>query len=767
MSIRRLLVAAALAAAACLLPAVAAAHQARPPEGDRGAVRARVSAQEKRASAAAEEVPAGPSRSGQPAADSEPDPGGKKMTATPTRVPPVIDGVLDEQVWQIADAVSDFRQREPVEGAPASERTEVRILYDEDNIYVGFVLYDAEPDKIIATDLRRDSRLATDDTIAVFFDTFHDHRNGFLFRLNPLGTKYDATVKDEREINSQWDEKWEAAARITERGWEAEMQIPWKVLRYRTGNHVWGVDFKREIRRKNEEVEWSNYRQDFDFRAVSQMGHLVGLRGLTLTDRYRFKPYLSGGVTALNASDAPLTSGDGDLGVEDFKIQISPNLTADLTLNTDFAQVEDDQERVNLTRFPLFFPERREFFLEGADKFQFGSGGEGFGGPSALLYHSRNIGLFQGNPVPMRYGAKITGKLGATSVGFINAQKGSAPEFDYDARNYTTLRVKQDVLGRSSIGAIFTNVQGGGEYNRVGGFDANFRFLDNLNISGYLARSYDSRVASPQWIGSLRTGWNSDRWSANASFDYVDPEFRTDMGFIRRRDLARQNYSLGWKPRPAWGAVRQVMVFGSVEYLTDTEGEIETRSQSLWTRWQLESGDSFTVSVSREFERLDEGFYPSGLAFVGPGDYAWTSWRASVDTFRGRRVSGRLNASGGGFYDGTRRSFGARLTLRPNQKLSVSPSYDFNFVELPTGAFSTHVAGLRAGYNFSDRWLTSALVQYNSVAKRLSIFARLNYIYRTGDDFFLVYKSTVRYDEEFYGQVDQAVIAKLTRSWDF
>lgn len=693
---------------------------------------------------------------------------GKKTAATPTSVPPVIDGDLGDDVWALADVVTDFLQRDPVEGAPASERTEVRVLYDETAIYLAFVLYDSEPDRIIASDLRRDSRLATDDTIAVLFDTFHDHRNGFLFRVNPLGTKYDATVKDERDINSDWDEIWEGAARITADGWQAEMAIPWTALRYQTGSHVWGVDFKREIRRKNEEVAWSNYRRGFDFRAVSQMGHLVGLRDLRLTDRFRLKPYVSGGYTALNAVDVPLSEGDGSVGIEDFKIQLTPNLTADLTYNTDFAQVESDEERVNLSRFPLFFSERREFFLEGADKFSFGGGdgGGGGGGPLATLFHSRNIGLFDGSPVPMTYGAKVAGKLGNTSIGVINAQTGDAPELGHLGSNYSVMRVKQDVLGRSSIGAIFTNAQGGDTYNRVGGMDASFRFFDHFNVGGHLARSHDSSLGS-DWIGSFGGGWNGDLFQANAGVDYIGENFDTDLGFLRRRNVIAHDYSVGFNPRPATRWIRQIRTSASVDYVTDTAGRILDRAQRLWTRVQLESGDGLSISVSREFERLEEGFEVSERVAVAPGDYRSTDWSVSLESYRARPLSGRIHIGGGGFYGGSRRSMGLGGTVRLNEKVSLSPGYSFNRIDLPGGAFDTHVATMRGAFSFSDRVLTSALVQYNSVAERLSVFARLNYIYRTGDDVFLVFKSTTLYDPEFYGQTDSAIIAKMTRSFEF
>jgi len=420
---------------------------------------------------------------------------GKKMAVGYTNAPPEIDGVLNDPEWNFAERVTDFMQREPDNSQPASERTEVRMLYDDDALYFAFYLYDSEPDKIIARELRRDNALRTDDTIAVLLDTFHDRRNAYLFRINPLGTQYDAEYRNERNINADWDERWDAAVTITDEGWFAEFRIPLSSLRYNTGSHVWGIDFKREIRRKNEEDNWSNYQRGFQFNNVSQAGSLVGLRELGLTQRFRFQPFVAGSGSQFNATDEPITDGDGSLGVENFRVQITSNLTADFTANTDFAQVEDDSERVNLTRFPLFFPEKREFFLESSSSFGFGSSGGGRGGfgrsPAVSLFHSRNIGLVGGEPVPMRYGAKLTGKVGNTNIGFLNAQTGDSDfellEDRIPGQNYTVLRVKQDVLERSSVGVIFTNAQGADSYNRVAGVDASFRFFDYFAIGGEVA----------------------------------------------------------------------------------------------------------------------------------------------------------------------------------------------------------------------------------------------------------------------------------------
>lgn len=712
---------------------------------------------------------------------------GKKMTVGYTNAPPVIDGILSDPEWNFAERITDFMQREPDNSQPASERTEVRMLYDSEALYFAFYLYDSEPDRIIARELRRDDALRTDDTIAVVLDTFHDRRNGYVFRVNPLGTQYDAEYRNERNINSDWDERWDAAATITDEGWFVEFRIPLGSIRYNTGSHVWGIDFKREIRRKNEEDNWSNYRRGFQFNQVSQAGNLVGLRELGLTQRFRFQPYVTGSGSQFNVTDEPRNEADGNIGVENFKVQITPNLTADFTANTDFAQVEDDTERVNLTRFPLFFPEKREFFLESSSNFGFGSGGGGRGGggfgrsPTVSLYHSRNIGLAGGEPVPMIYGAKLTGKVGSTDIGFVNAQTGNS---DYEliedlepGKNFTVLRLKQDVFARSTVGMIVTNAQGAGEYNRVAGVDASFRFYDYLSISGEIASVVgdsflegESELQDNPITGRFGAGWSSDEWNVSGSYQRVDPDFKTDLGFIRRRDMAQQSYRAGWNPRPQWApAIRQFRFSGNYNYLTDVDGRVLTEEAGGFANVSFQSGDRITINAGNNFERLDRTFYVSfeDDIFVPPGDYNYTDWGASFDSFSARKVSGRFRYSGGGYWNGTKRSMSPGGTFRFNENLTLSPSYSYNHVELPTGVFDTHTVTTRITYNFNERWLTNSLVQYNSVSGRMSVYARLRYVINEIDSFYLVYKSSRTYDEIWDGVADHQLIAKMTYSVDF
>ncbi len=713
----------------------------------------------------------------------------KSVAATRVTVAPTLDGRLDDQVWTEAVVASEFRQREPIEGAPASERTEVRILYDDDNLYLGFVLFDSDPSGIRATQLRRDSlRLRTqrpgrgtggdgagaaaagrsDDTVSVILDTFHDHRNAFVFTVNALGTRSDATVRNEREVNQDWDERWEAAAQITDRGWEAEMSIPWASLRYAQGNPIWGIDFRRQIRRKNEEVVWSNYVQDYEFTTISQAGQLRGLMDLRLTGRFRLKPYVLGGYDSFQQREAPISESSAAFGIEDFKIKLTSNLTSQLTFNTDFAQVEVDEQRVNLTRFSLFFPEKREFFLEAANSFSFGNTEGGLGSPPpSRLFFSRRIGLDEdGNSLPIDFGAKLTGKIGRGNLGFLNVQTGDS-QFG-EGRNYSALRWRQDLLARSSVGAFVSNVQGpGGDTNRVAGLDANFTFLDHLNISGFAATARDNEVEGDSWIGHFQTRWESDLWEANAEIMVIEEDFRTDLGFIPRTDIIKQRLTGSYKPRPGLSWLRQVEINPVFDRNTTTDGQLVTRTSMLLTRVIFESGDSFFATIRNRFELLDVPFDVHPTVTIPAGGYDFNQWSITFSSYPGRRVSGGLSIRTGEFFDGDRLFLTPRLSLRMNENFSLRADYSRNWVNLPGGSFVVHLARLRADVSFSDRWLTDALVQYDSVTDEISVFGRLRYIYRIGDSFYLVYRQTRRVSGEFSGLEDRSLTTKMTYAFQW
>ncbi len=688
--------------------------------------------------------------------------------------PPVMDGIVDESSWTLADVATNFLQREPREGQPATERTEVRILYDDENLYVGLIAYDSDPSAIIATELRRDEIghrfRGSDDIFTVLLDTFNDGRSAFQFTVNPLGTRYDATIRNEREVNSDWDEAWKAAAQITSRGWEAELVIPLRILRYSAGASDWGVDFERQILRKNEQVAWSNYRRDFQFIAVSQAGDLRGFENLSVTQRFRLRPYFLGTVTSLFEDPGRTNNVDEQLGIDDLKIQLTSNLTVDLTYNTDFAQVELDEQRVNLTRFDLFFPEKRDFFLEGANNFSFGqqSGlSGGFEAPVLQLFHSRNIGLSEfGEPLPIDFGAKMTGKIGSGNLGFLHVRTGDS-EFG-DGQGFTALRWRQDVLDRSFVGGLVTNVEGpDGHTNTVVGADVSFTFLDNLNISAFGARATDDLDEEGKYAGQFRIGWQSDLWTASVDVMRIDPGFRSDLGFVLREDVVRRDYLASFNPRPDVSWLRSVTFDTFFTTFHDTRGDLVTRQGSAGTFLNFESGDAIGVAYLNTFERLDFPFQIHPEVTIPPGEYEFNSLDVFAFTFDGRRISAATMGTFGQFFDGTILSLSPEVTIRFSEKLQLSPAFSYNKIDLPGGSFISNLLNARASYSFSDRWLTDALVQYNNLFNTVSIFARLRYIYRTGDDIYLVYRQAGEYDGFQFGRHDRTLTLKVTRSFDW
>ncbi|HWP84782.1 MAG TPA: DUF5916 domain-containing protein, partial [Terriglobia bacterium] len=468
---------------------------------------------------------------------------------------PVVDGDLSDPAWLEAPVVTGFTQKEPLEGQPATEPTEVRVIYSATTLYVGVVCADSGPAGILASERRRDGDLSGDDTIMLVLDTFHDHRNAFAFATNPLGTQWDALETDEgRTENKSWDERWEVATRRTEAGWTAEFAIPFKSVRVpETDNGmVWGIDVERKIRRKNELAYLNNYRRGFPMTAMSHAGHLTGLTGIETGLRLRIKPYLTAGFahttdrafSDLCESNDPQQAATGslrcnasDVGIEVLKYRITPSLTADMTWNTDFAQADVDDVQVNLDRFPLLYPEKREFFQEGAGIFDFGRAGAAT--TSMQLFHSRQIGFSpRRRPVPIVGGGRITGRIGGTTLGLMNVQTEALPIENIPASNYSVARVKRDVLARSTVGAFFLNREAGGssDYNRVLGMDAAFTFYRYLKIDGFFAHSAEPEEEG-KWVYSSSVAWDSDRFLLGVDWLAIDPGFRDDLGFIRRSDI--------------------------------------------------------------------------------------------------------------------------------------------------------------------------------------------------------------------------------------
>ena len=423
--------------------------------------------------------------------------GKRSITAVRTETPVVLDGIPDEPAWQEAPLSLGFVQKDPHEGEPSTERTEFRVVYTATTLYIGIICYDSGADEIRATERRRDNNLENDDTVSIVLDTFHDHRNAFLFRTNPLGAQYDALITDEgNDLNENWDETWDVAAQMNPVGWTAEFAIPFKSLRLSENEEqTWGIDLERVIRRKNEQTYWNGFHRGFNLENLSQAGHLGGLENIETGLRLRIKPFTVGGFQhSANPNDSTFQN-TSDFGMEVMKYRITPSLTADVTWNTDFAETEVDEQQVDLERFPLFFPEKREFFQEGAGIFDFGVANQE-ARRELRLFHSRRIGLSpRRQEVPILAGGRITGKLQGFTAGMLNIQTEALPSENTPVSNYSVLRVKRDVLSRSTVGGFLLNreMAGSSDYNRIYGMDGKFVFRRYLTFDGFLAKSRRAR----------------------------------------------------------------------------------------------------------------------------------------------------------------------------------------------------------------------------------------------------------------------------------
>ena len=678
--------------------------------------------------------------------------------------PPRIDGRLDDAVWQTSAVASTFKQRDPEEGADATESTTVRIVYDESHLYIGALLADATPTEIRASELRRDNTLESDDTFSVLLDTYHDHRNGFLFRVNPRGTRYDALVRNEsRFLYAEWDEQWIAAAVLTEDGWSVELAIPFKILRF-TGDarQTWGVNFERVIKHKNEFAYWAGWSRDFVFQQVSQAGHLSGLDGIKQLERMRLRPYALAGVESIDAA-APPTGARRltNVGIDDLKVQVTSTLTADVGVYPDFAQTEVDAQQVNLTRFTLFFPEKRQFFIEGADSLRMGVGLLHFGPPPLELFYSRNIGLSStGVPIDIPAGGKLTGKVSGFDVGVLDAQ--TAETGRQAGENFAVARMRKEILRRSYIGAIATNRQGGGLRNTLFGADARFTFFNNLNIMGLASRAEDTG-RSGQWATQVGAEWRDDRVEAGANYIDIDPQFNPGIGFVRIRERltgVRGSY----KPRPGRWQVRQFELTPSSVWYHDVQRVLRSRESTFTFATAFQSGDRIEIAPFTSYERVVRPFAIGPGVVVRPGEYYWDGITLTARAYNGRKASGNVSVTLGEFYDGTKRTVTLSGDLRPNKTLSFNPTYQLNDADLSAGSFVTHLVGLRANVSFSTNWLTSVFAQYNSAGQLAATQVRLNYIFRTIDNIFLVYNET-RYTEGIFdGRANRSLVLKATYS---
>jgi TolB-like protein len=666
-----------------------------------------------------------------------------------------LDGELDEEVYLSVLPITDFLQQVPIEGAPATEKTEVWIMFDSTNVFVSARVWDSAPEsEWVANEMRRDTnQLRQNDNFAVFFDTFYDRRNGVNFYTNPLGARADQQFPNEGNPNSDWNPIWDVRTGRFEGGWTVEMEIPFKSLRYRSGSpQLWGVQMRRSIRRKN---EWA-YLTRLPISAgggsrgmfrVSAAGTLVGIEPPESGRNLEIKPYGIGGLT----TDVPSgveNEGDADWGL-DVKYGITPNLTADLTYNTDFAQVEVDEQQVNLTRFSLFFPEKREFFLEGRGIFGFAQGGIGIGGGGGgtdpTLFYSRRIGLEGGVVVPIYGGGRVTGKAGPFDVGALSIQTEDSLDAGTDSTNFTVLRVKRDIFRRSSVGGIFTNrslsLQGDGA-SQAYGVDATFAFYENVSLLTYYAKTQTPGITDKDSSFQGRFEYGGDRYGLTADHLAVEDNFIPEVGFVRRDNFRRTNLSGRFSPRPrSIESVRQFTFQGNLDYyLTADEGLLETREQRLDFTTEFENSDQIRVNVTSAYELLEDPFEISDSVILPAGGYSFTNAQVSYTLGGQRRTSGRVSFTGGQFWNGRIKTVAySQGRINVLDRFSIEPNMSLNWVDLPQGAFSTTVVSGRLNYAFNPRMFLGGLVQYSSRNDVVGVNLRFRWEYSPGSELFVVY----------------------------
>ncbi len=690
-----------------------------------------------------------------------------------------IDGDLTEPDWQHAKRLRQFVQMEPDTGQPMTETTEVRILYDENNIYFGFTCFDSEISKITAKEMRRDGNLWDNDHVFVLLDTYDDQRSGFFFRVNPLGAMEDVAIMDAGDSrNENWDAVWDCRTQTNEKYWTAEIGIPFSQLRFnRSDGMTWGLNVGRSLMRNKEEGLWAPVSRAHGWRAkyrTANIGRLVGLKGIAPSRNLELLPYVLPGVSRIEADDD--TNGKFEFGF-DAKYGLTSNLIADLTFNTDFAQVEADEEQVNLTRFSLFFPEKRPFFLEGAGLFDFGIPRTSFRRPPPLLlFYSRRIGLAEGHAVPIITGGKITGKVGPYGIGLLNV---FTDKFHTDASvtdlddivdephtNYSVLRMKRDFFSGSTVGLIAVNKQNTDEYNRAGGFDIAYRPADNINVRGLWARTFEDGVVDQRDALYFGGDWRNENLRLVGSYIDIGENFQPDVGFVRRQDVRRLRGEVRLTPMLSKFGIRQIWAGPEFDLILNRDNELATREFTYVNWFELEGGGWFGFQAQRTSERLDEDFEIRDDITIPIDEYHFNSFRASINTDDTNTFSVRLGANFGGFFDGRRVGFDIGPDFKPNGHFSLEPRFQFNRVTLPAGSFNASIFGARVSYSFSTRFFTKLFAQWNSDSHVISTNFLLNYIYRPGSDFYLVFNQTYDAGGSRTKLEESTFVGKMTYWWN-
>ena len=694
---------------------------------------------------------------GAPATAQSQDAPSQTIRAVRTDRPPTIDAVLDEPFWQRIEPITDFRQRVPVDGAPASERTELRVAFDDNNLYFAIVLHDSDPGGIRRSILHREGRIDQDDNIRIGLDTYNDKRNAYIFEINPFGTQGDALITDESMTLSDWNWEgvYESEGRVTEDGWVVEAAIPFTTIRFAdTDAPEMGILLERTIRRKNEMVYFPHIGQEVRsaLTQVSQYATLTGLEGLRRGRYMEAKPFAIAGRSAAGRRGDldPQTETLSEIGL-DFKYSITSNLTLDATVNPDFAQVEADNVQINLTRFSLFFPEKREFFLERAGLFDFGDAEE------TVVFFSRRIGI--GNDIAG--GARLTGQAGPLSIGALSLwtedAHGDRERYAAPGGLNSVLRLRADPFPRTTVGGILTSMDADGGFNRVLGGDFQVRFGGSSSVRGWLARSWDDDVADgaqPEAAnanadvdtglpiaGAIQADLRSSLLAAGAGYRRIPVGFDPALGFVLRDDMQRFTGSVGAHPRfeqSAWA--RQLVATLRGEYIAGIDGTRQSTALVFSNSLSFQTGDRASIAIVRRGEWLARPTHIQGRRLEAR-EYGFTGTEIRFNTNDSREFSARGGIAAGEFWGGTRTQLSGGLMWKTGPHLTISGDYSWNDVSLPAddGDFTTRLVGVTVLGALSRALFANALIQYDDVSNVVQANVRINWIHTPGSDLFVVF----------------------------
>ena len=698
---------------------------------------------------------------------------------------PQVDGeVLSEAIWEEVEVATGFVQVQPFEGQAASEKTEVRVAFDDQALYIAVVCYDSEAGSLAVSDSRRDADLEEEDSFRVVLDTFHDRQNGFVFGTNLAGIQYDGQVVNEGRTgggsgrrgsgpqqggsaNLDWNTSWTVRSKTGEFGWSAEMAIPFRSLRYGSGDSIWGINFERNIRRKSETAFWAPLGREFDLFRLSAAGTLVGIE----TPRQRNLQLIPYALT--EARDDGLTERESETdGGLDLKFGITPSLTLDLTVNTDFAQVEVDDQQINLERFSLLFPEKRPFFLENAGLFKIGTSVGGRPGSGTVdLFFSRRIGIDDGQQVPIVGGVRLSGKAAGLNVGFLNMQ--TDDHEDLHANNFTVGRVSREFRNRSRAGVMVINRQGtgslapNGDHNRTFGVDGQLGVGQYAELSGWAAKTETPGLEGRDRAFGLDSSYGSPSWRLRAGYSEVGAEFNPEVGFVNRSDYRRLNGRAQRRFRPSGeGRIKEIGPQLFYDSYWDFTGFHQSESYSFGGLLELRSGAQVNLFVGSQLERLQEPFEIIDGVVIPSGSYPTHGFFMFFNTNRGRAVSLGGFVQGGGLFNGNQLSLNPTLNFRLGDYLSSELGWSHNDVDLQTGAFKTNLGRLRVTFAFSTRVLLQALIQYNDVTDEASTNLRFSWLGAANTGLFVVYNEIAEFGHLAQPKPDRSLVLKYSRLFD-